>query len=41
VSDATGLQSVLWIASAVGSNRHVLIVHGSSPAWAIAPIAFP
>jgi dipeptidyl aminopeptidase/acylaminoacyl peptidase len=41
VSDATGLQSVLWIAGADGSNPHVLIAHGSSPAWAIAPIAFP
>ncbi len=41
VSDATGLQSVLWIATAGGANRHVLIAHGNSPAWAIAPIAFP
>jgi hypothetical protein len=41
VADATGLQSVLWIATAGGASRHVLIAHGGSPAWAIAPIAFP
>jgi len=41
VGDTTGLQSVLWIAGADGSNPHVLIAHGSSPAWTLAPIAFP
>jgi hypothetical protein len=41
VGDTTGLQSVLWIATAGGANRHVLIAHGSAPAWAVAPIAFP
>ena len=32
---------LLWIVDADGSNRHLLLSDGSSPAWAVAPIAFP
>jgi WD40-like Beta Propeller Repeat len=41
VSKPSGLQSSLWIVNADGSNRHLLLSEGSSPAWAVARIAFP
>jgi WD40 repeat protein len=41
VAKSSGLQSALWIVNADGSNRHLLLVAGSSPAWAVARIAFP
>jgi hypothetical protein len=41
VAKSSGLQSSLWICNADGSNRHLLLADGSSPAWAVTRIAFP
>ena len=41
VAKSSGLQSSLWICNADGSNRHLLLADGGSPAWAVARIAFP
>jgi Tol biopolymer transport system component len=41
VAKSSGLQSALWIVDSDGSNRHLLLADGSSPAWAVTRIAFP
>ncbi len=41
VAKSSGLQGTLWIVNSDGSNRHLLLADGSSPAWAVARIAFP
>ena len=41
VAKASGLQSALWIVNADGSNNHLLLASGSSPAWAVAQVSFP
>ncbi len=41
VAKTSGLQSTLWIVDSDGSNRHLLLGDGSSPAWAVARVAFP
>jgi dipeptidyl aminopeptidase/acylaminoacyl peptidase len=41
VAKSSGLQDTLWIVNADGSNRHLLLANGGSPAWAVTRIAFP
>ena len=38
VTRASGDNGSLWVVDADGSNNHLLLAHGSWPAWAIAPV---
>ncbi len=40
VTRASGANGSLWVVHANGANNHLLLAHGSWPAWAVAPVDF-